>query len=40
MPNFRLSDDQLSEVKEGFPPAYTRHVGEQAWMHLYREAMA
>lgn len=29
-----------NELKEGFPPAYTRHVGEQAWMHLYREAMA
>lgn len=29
-----------NELKEGFPPAYTRHVGEQAWVHLYREAMA
>lgn len=29
-----------NELKEGFPPAYTKHVGEQAWMHLYREAMA
>ena len=29
-----------NELKEGFPPAYTRHVGEQAWLHLCREAMA
>jgi hypothetical protein len=29
-----------NELKEGFPPDYTRHVGEQAWMHLYTQAMS
>lgn len=29
-----------NELKEGFPPAYTRHVGAQAMAYLTREAVA
>ena len=29
-----------SELKEGFPPAYTRHVGEQAMAYLLRRVVA
>jgi DNA (cytosine-5)-methyltransferase 1 len=29
-----------NELKEGFPPAYTRHVGEQAMAYLLRRVVA
>jgi hypothetical protein len=27
-------------LKEGFPPAYTRHIGEQAARHIRRRVAA